>query len=113
LVADLREVDDEIDGVRDEQIRRFKGQTLGSLDRVRGELRERSLRGGRVKSRHRAVIALAHCVQERENFFAACLADDHSVWRHPKRPTDKLREAHSALALEVRLASLQRDDVGV
>jgi hypothetical protein len=113
LVADLCEVDDEIDSVRDEQVRRLKGQTLGGLDRVRRELRERALRGGRVERRHRAVIALAHCVQERENLLAACLANDHPVWRHAKRPTDKLGEAHSALALEVRLASLQRDDVGV
>ena len=109
----LRQEDDEVDGVGDEQVRRFEREALGGLHRVGGELGERALRAGRVQGRHRAVGALGHRVEEREDLLATGLADDHPVGRESQRPAHEIGQADAALAFEVRLAGFERDDVGV
>ena len=48
-----------------------------------------------------------------KHLFAAGLADDHPVGAHAQRPAHQLGQADPALALQVRLAGLQRHHVGV
>ena len=62
---------------------------------------------------HRPVGALGHGVEQGQDLLAAGLADDDPVGGHAQRPADQLGQADPALAFQVRLAGLERDDVGV
>ena len=62
---------------------------------------------------HRAVIALTHRVQHRDDLVAADLADDDPIRVHAQTHSHQFRCGHLPCALDVRLASLECDAVGM
>ena len=107
----LREVDHKLDGVGDQQVRRFERETFGCLSGVRRQLGERALRRRGVQRRHRAIGALRHRVEEREDFFARASPDDDPIRRHAQRPPHQIGKGDLPFAFDVRLSSFERDDI--
>ena len=62
---------------------------------------------------HRAVVALAHGVEHRDDLVAPDLADDHPVGVHAQAHPHEVGGGDLADALDVRLAGFERDAVGV
>ena len=112
LVALLLE-DHEVDGAGDQHVGRVDRQPFGGLDGVGGDAVEHLERGVRVDGGQRAVVALGHRVQHRDDLVAEHLADDDPARVHPQRAADQLGHADRALALAVRQPLLERDHVRV
>ena len=72
---------------------------------------QRVARRVRVDGRQRAVVAGVHRLEHVERLGAADLADDDPVGPHAERVADQVADADLALALDVRRARLERDDV--
>ena len=64
-----------------------------------------------VRGRERAVVAGVHRLQHVERLAAAALADDDAVGPHAQRVAHEVADRVLALALHVRRARLERDDV--
>ena len=65
----------------------------------------------RVAGRERAVVAGRHRLEHVEGLARAALADDDPVGAHVHRVAQQVPDRDLALALEVRRARLERDDV--
>ena len=72
---------------------------------------QRVARRVRVDRGQRPVVAGVHRLEHVERLGAADLADDDAVGPHPERVANEVADAHLALALDVRRARLERDDV--
>ena len=62
---------------------------------------------------HRAVVALAHRVEHRDDLVAAHLADDDAIGVHAQAHADELGGGDLPDALDVGFAGFERDDVGM
>src|SRR5205814_9723441 len=78
---------------------------------ARLEAGERVARRVRVDRRERALVARVHRLEHVQGLGAADLADDDPVGAHAQGVPYELADADLALALDVRRARLERDDV--
>ena len=62
---------------------------------------------------HRAVVALAHRVEHRDDLVTANLTHDHAVRAHPQAHADEVCGCDCTDPFDIGLASLERDAVGV
>ena len=70
-----------------------------------------SARAVGVAGRERAVLAGRHRLEHVERLAGAALADDDPVGAHVQGVAQQVADRDLALALEVRRARLERDDV--
>ena len=105
------ELDDDVDGAVDLVLQRLEGD----LDLGHGgeglQPHQRVLGAVGVHGGQRAVVAGRHRLEHVEGLAAADLADDDAVGAHAQRVADQVADGDLALALDVRRAGLQPDDV--
>ena len=107
------EVDDQVERRGDLLADRAQRQLDAAHEHEHLEAVEGVARRVRVDRGQRALVAGVHGLEHVERLGAADLAHDDAVGAHAQRVADELADADLALALDVRRARLERDDVAL
>ena len=112
-IGHARLVDDEVDGGGDLRAHRLERDIDRRHHHHRLQARQRVAGGVGVDGRHRPVVAGVHRLQHVQGLGAADLAHQDAVGPHAEAVAQQLPDRELALALDVRRAVLEGDDVRV
>jgi hypothetical protein len=106
-------MDAQVDGVGDQQVGDVGLEAFARHRRVHREAAEHALGRIGMDRAHRAVVALRHRQQHRQDLLTADLADDHPIGVHAKRLAHELGEGELRRSFGVGLPGLEAFVVGV
>ena len=106
-----RELDDQVESARDLLPDRCERHVDAGCEHKRLQAVQALARRVRVDRGERALVTGVHRLEHVHRLRASDLADDDAVGPHAQRVPDELADAHLALALDVRRAGLEADDV--